>query len=272
MIKAYSLYSGSSGNAYLIQHENTVILVDAGRSCAALCRAIKAVGISPEEISAVLITHEHNDHTSALKVFFNKYSPLLIGAVPVLSAVCTTEKMVSGARSLVPGRSFTVGTLSVCACFTPHDSSVNVSYRFTDPDGVSIAIATDMGEVTDECIGFLSGTACAVIEANHDPEMLEFGPYPPYLKSRILSRRGHLSNNQCADLATELAQAGTSAFVLAHMSRENNTPDLALNTVTDSLCKCGFGDIPVALAKEDATLMISVDKDGCRFCTKEDLP
>lgn len=269
MIEAYSLYSGSSGNAYLIRHGNTSILVDAGRSCAALCRAIRSVGASPEDISAVLITHEHTDHTSALRVFFNKYKPMLIGAVPVLTAVCVTEEMCDCARSLIPGKSFTIGTLSVCACFTPHDSSVNVSYRITDPDGDTLVIATDMGEVTEECENFLSGAACAIIEANHDPDMLKCGPYPAHLKARISSGRGHLSNGQCAALAADLARSGTAGFVLAHLSRENNTPKLALEAVTRSLCECGFDNLPVSCAGENCIVKISVDGGRCVICTDE---
>lgn len=267
MIEAYSLYSGSSGNAYLIRHENTVILVDAGRSCAALCRAVRSVGVSPEEISAVLITHEHTDHTSALRVFSKKYHTRLIGAVPVLSAVCENEEMCDEARALVPGREFTIGTVTVCGCFTPHDSSVNMCYRFSAADGSSLAIATDMGEVTEECTRFLSGARCAVIEANHDPEMLRTGPYPVSLKSRIASKRGHLSNGQCAELAADLARSGTAGFVLAHLSRENNTPDLALKAVTGSLSASGFGELPVTCAGENCVVKISVDGKECDICT-----
>lgn len=267
MIKAYSLYSGSSGNAYLVRHGDTAILVDAGRSCAALCRAIRSAGLEPEDISAILITHEHTDHTSALRVFYKKYRTPLIGAVPVLSAVCENEEMCDGARALAPGREFSIGSLTVCGCFTPHDSAASMCYRFSNSEGESLAIATDMGEVTPECADFLSGVSCAVIEANHDPEMLRCGIYPPSLKSRIASRRGHLSNGQCADLAAELARSGTSGFVLAHLSRENNTPGLALETVERTLGESGFKDLPVTCAGEDFMVKISVDGTGCDLST-----
>ncbi len=270
MIEAYSLYSGSSGNAYLVRHEKTVILVDAGRSCAALCRAMRSVGVMPEEVSAILITHEHTDHTSALRVFHKKYHTPFIGAVPVLSAVCENEEMCESARALSPGREFTIGDLTICGCFTPHDSSVNMCYRFLTPDGASLAIATDMGEVTPECADFLSGARCAVIEANHDPEMLRCGPYPASLKSRIASKRGHLSNEQCASLAAGLARSGTAGFVLAHLSRENNTPQLALETVSSCLCESGFGELPVTCAGEDYVVKVSVDVARCDICTVAD--
>ena len=267
MIEAYSLYSGSTGNAYLIKHESTAVLVDAGRSCAALCRGIRSVGMSPEDVSAILITHEHTDHISALRVFNKKYHTTLIGATPVLAAVCENEEMCDCARALSPGREFHIGTIGVCACVTPHDSSANMCYRFFDSEGDSIVIATDMGEVTPECEEFLTGADCAVIEANHDPDMLRCGPYPVSLKSRIASRRGHLSNGQCAALAAGLARSGTAGFVLAHLSRENNTPSLALSAVTAQLSESGFGEIPVTCAGEDHMVKITVDGGRCNICT-----
>jgi len=266
MIEAYSLYSGSSGNAYLVRHGETSILVDGGKSSAALCRSLRAVGCEPEDISAVLITHEHIDHTSALRVFNKKYRIPLIGATPVLSAVCENEGMCDCARALAPGREFYVGSVCVCGCATPHDSAANMCYSFSTDEGDRLVIATDMGEVTGECAEFLSGATCAVIEANHDPEMLKFGSYPPKLKSRIASKWGHLSNEQCADLAVGLARSGATGFVLAHLSHENNTPELALATVSDMLERSGFAGLPVACAGENSCVRVRVSDGKCEIC------
>lgn len=266
MIEAYSLYSGSSGNSYLIRGGETSVLVDAGRSCAALCRALREIGTEPESISAILLTHEHIDHTSALRVFHKKYGTPLIGVVPVLAAVCENDAMQSSARALSPRRDFSIGALSISSCSIPHDSSANICYRFRTEDGSSFAVATDMGEVTSECSEFLSGTTCAVIEANHDPEMLDRGPYPPSLKARIASRWGHLSNPQCAELAADLAHSGTAGFVLAHLSRENNTPSLALSAVSEALDRSGFGGLPVMCAGEDRAVRIRVCGNACEIC------
>lgn len=270
MIEAYSLYSGSSGNAYLVHSENTAVLVDAGRSSAALCRAVKDVGFDPQDISAVLVTHEHSDHVSALRVFNKKYSIPIIGAVPVLRAVCENEEMCSCAKALPVKGEFLIGDIAVGACATPHDSSANVCYRFRTECGDSLAIATDMGEVTEECAEFLKGVGCAVIESNHDRKMLKYGTYPAYLKSRIASSHGHLSNDQCGDLAVSLAQAGTKAFLLAHLSRENNTPDLAFDTVRASLDGAGFCDIPMECAGESRTVRIGLDHGQCFVCAAEE--
>ncbi len=270
MIEAYSLYSGSSGNAYLIKSKSTVILVDAGRSSAALCRAVRDTGISPDDITAVLITHEHSDHISALRVFHKKYRPLIIGAAPVLAAVCENDGMCTCARALPQGREFAVGDIAVSACNTPHDSAASVCYRFRTRDGDTLALATDMGEVTEACADFLSGAALAIIESNHDPDMLRRGPYPVWLKSRIASRYGHLSNAQCGELAVRLADSGTGGFVLAHLSRENNTPELALGTVEESLAAAGYGDLPVICAGESYSVKITLDCGAIDICRCSD--
>lgn len=270
MIEAYSLYSGSSGNAYLVHSGNTAVLVDAGRSSAALCRAVRNVGFDPKDISAVLVTHEHSDHVSALRVFNKKYGTPIIGAVPVLRAVCENEDMCRSAKALPAGGEFLLGDIAVGYCVTPHDSAASVCYRFRTRDGDSLAIATDMGEVTAECAGFLEGVGCAVIESNHDPKMLKYGPYPVWLKSRIASTHGHLSNEQCGELAVTLAQAGTKAFVLAHLSRENNTPSLAFDTVRASLDGAGFGDLPLECAGESCAVRIGLDHGRCFVCPVEE--
>ncbi len=266
MIEAYSLYSGSTGNAYLIKSKATSVLVDAGKSSAALCRAIKETGTEPEDVSAVLITHEHSDHVSALRVFHKKYRPLLIGATPVLAAVCENEGMCDCARALPGDREFAVGDIVICACHTSHDSEDSVCYRFRTADGDSLAIATDMGEVTDGVAEFLAGTTTVILESNHDPAMLRCGPYPAWLKSRIASRFGHLSNGQCADFAVSLAGSGTKGFVLAHLSRENNTPGAALSAVGNALKKAGFADLPLICAGEDYAVRVIT---SCGICTAE---
>lgn len=268
MIEAYSLYSGSSGNSYLIKCKNTAVLVDAGRSCAALCRAIKATGTNPEDISAVLVTHEHSDHVSALRVFCKKYCPLLISVPPVLQAICENEGMCDCARALPLGREFVIGDIAISACGTSHDSTASVCYRFRTEEGESLVIATDMGEVTPACSDFLAGADFAVIESNHDPRMLKVGPYPAWLKSRIASKVGHLSNEQCGELAVSLAKAGTKGFVLAHLSRENNTPELAYSAVSECLCNAGFGNLPIICAGETCAVKITVDGGCCEVCSE----
>lgn len=266
MIEAYALYSGSSGNAYLLRCGKTSVLVDAGRSAAALCRSLRAAGVEPESVSAVLVTHEHRDHVSALRVFSGKYHTPIIGAAPVLAAVCENDGMRSAAKALVPGREFSIGEIAVCGCAAPHDSSANMCYRFRSAGGESFAVATDMGEVTNECEEFLMGVTCAVIEANHDSEMLRLGPYPPGLKARIASRYGHLSNTQCASLAAGLAASGTGGFVLAHLSRENNTSEMALRAVGDALEKAGFGGCGLVCAGEDHAVRIVIQNGSCELC------
>lgn len=128
----------------------------------------------------------------------------------------------------------TVGPFELVAFPTPHDTPQSAGYRVS-ADGISVAVATDTGCVTEAMLRHLRGTSIAMIEANHDVEMLRTGPYPPYLKRRILSSRGHLSNDDCAMLAAELAASGTRQIVLGHLSRENNRPSVAEQTVRRAL-------------------------------------
>ena len=271
MIEAYALYSGSSGNAYIIKSGKTVLLLDCGRSAAALRRAIQSVGLDEGDVTAILLTHEHSDHVSALRVFHKRHRIPIIGAAPVLSAVCDCEEMCSMAR--VPaGRSFRVGDITVKCCTVPHDSAANLSYGFVGDEGEYLVVATDIGEVTDDIRDHLRGATVAVIESNHDKNMLRCGPYPAYLKSRIASRFGHLSNDEAAELGLAVVREGCRGIVLAHLSRENNTPKLALDSFRRCLAAEGTTDVPLCCAGEDVPVRIVIDGDRCSICElREDL-
>ena len=149
-------------------------------------------------------------------------------------------------HELVPGRPLPLGDLSVTAFRTPHDVPESVGYRFEG--SAALGFCTDLGHVTEEVRRSLAGCDAVVLEANHDEEMLRYGPYPVYLKRRILSDRGHLSNDACGELAAHLAGGGTRRFLLGHLSRENNRPELAFETVRCALDKKGFGDAELGVA------------------------
>lgn len=220
-----TLCSGSKGNSTLIRYRNTAILVDAGRSTKYLKGALASAGILPEEINAIFLTHSHSDHTSALKVWSSRYRTPVHASGAVCSAVCKhcgEELLVS--HPLIFEE--TVGDIKVKSFPTDHDSFGSVGYRF-EAGGVSVGIATDLGRVTDKVRAGLCGCTAAVIESNHDVDMLLRGPYPPELKQRILSRFGHLSNESGAEFARFLADNGTQRLMLAHLSEINNTPELA---------------------------------------------
>ncbi len=230
--KLISLYSGSSGNAFLVCcPTGQKLLIDAGKSARRLCTALQEQGVAPSELSAILLTHEHTDHTAALSVFLKKH-PLPLHLPAASASRLESDPCIAPCLCLhEPYARFSVGDVAVTAFPTPHDSMGSVGYRLSIPmeEGhiLLLGYATDIGYVTEEIEGALTGCHCVVLESNHDPAMLRYGPYPEYLKVRIASNRGHLSNPESARLSGRLAERGTRSILLAHLSGENNTPELA---------------------------------------------
>lgn len=264
--KICSLYSGSKGNCTFISAGGANILIDAGKSARALCRALSDIGIDVDSIDAIFITHEHNDHISALQTLSHKHNVpihILLRSAEVFRGLCD-EKLCLNLR-LYEGSSFetAVKGLSVKAFPTPHDSRAAVGYRLSFEENgqtVSIAVTTDTGHVTDVMRENLSGCYAVVIESNHDAEMLKTGPYPYELKKRIASKHGHLSNADCAALASELYEGGTEHIMLAHLSEENNLPELAYNEVFTAIADPRV-DLKVARQDESVWLIDGSD-DG----------
>lgn len=238
-MRIFTLASGSSGNCLLVTDGENNILIDAGISLRRIKTGISSLGLSPDDLSGVLVTHEHSDHISGLAMLVKKHE------VPIYAPPMTAETIahtVPGAdrliRPILPGEGFSLGDVKVTAFPTMHDTPDSVGYRL---DGeISFGLCTDLGCVTDEVLDYMQGVHCAVIEANHDEEMLRYGSYPYYLKRRILSPRGHLSNEASGQLAVFLAQHGARSLVLGHLSRENNTPALAEETVRGALRAAGY--------------------------------
>ena len=188
-------------------------------------------------IGGVLITHEHSDHISGLKMLIKYYRVPVYAPRTVAARLRGMLPEIDDCLQVIPvGESFLLGRLFIKAFHTSHDTDESVGYR-VEGDGV-FAMATDMGCVTDEVTEGLKGAGTVLIEANHDEEMLRYGTYPIYLKRRILSDHGHLSNDNCALLARELVRGGTRQIILGHLSRENNTPLRALDTVRGVLADC----------------------------------
>lgn len=254
MNNAYSLkllYSGSEGNAALLTVGNKALLIDAGRTAKALTAALTAAGVDPNSLSAILLTHEHRDHTAALDVFL-KHHP-----VPVHTTAASAAKLRAlGSEALsaclvehAPRFALSFDDIEIRAFETSHDSAACVGYRIQLGRGEgahTVGYATDLGVVTPTVEDALTGCEAVVIECNHDEELLMTGPYPFPLKRRIASRYGHLSNRDCAALCARLAAAGTRRFLLAHLSETNNDPLLALGEVQAALA--GF---PVTVTAAD---------------------
>lgn len=223
-----TLASGSSGNCILVSHGTTHLLVDAGISCRRVKNALAPLGLTPGDLTAILITHEHSDHISGLATLFKQYH------LPVWCSKGTGRQLEyriaflnEVLHTFEPGASFPLGGLTVTAFATLHDAADPVGYTFTDGTRKA-AIVTDLGVVTPVVENCVRGADLLVAEANHDPGLLMDGPYPYYLKQRISGCHGHLSNADCAAL---VSRSGAETVILAHLSAENNRPDLALETV-----------------------------------------
>lgn len=240
MSKVCQLFSGSSGNSILISSKGHNFLVDIGISAKRCENALLDIGVDPESIDAVFVTHEHTDHSSGVRVFASRYN------IPVFAAEsCIEDMMHSGVlNEKIKTEPIDCGTeiggIEVMTFKQSHDSVDCLGYRFNLQDGRSVSVCTDTGFITDSAREILKGTDLIFIESNHETSMVETGPYPYHLKRRILSEHGHLSNFACSEYIKELAQSGTTRFVLSHLSRENNIPHIARQTALSALNEIGL--------------------------------
>lgn len=243
-----TLASGSSGNCILISHGGTHLLVDAGVSCRRITAALRCAGVEPETLLGVCVTHEHSDHIAGLATLIKHY-PLPIYTSPgtarqLCYRMAGLEDLV---RPLEPGEVAEAGPFLLAGFPTSHDAAQPMGFTFSAGEKKA-AVVTDLGYVSQEVLNGVLGAQTVVCESNHDVEWLQSGPYPYYLKARILGDRGHLSNEAGAALALQCAQAGAHTVVLAHLSAENNTPARALQTAQTVLSAGGFGGVRLAVA------------------------
>lgn len=220
-----TLASGSTGNATLVEAPGGWLLVDAGLSWRELHRRAGRMGLRLTGVNTVLLTHEHTDHARGL-------ASLLRRGVEVWASPGTLRALG------IPGRPFLgpqeILGLTVRPFRVPHDAAEPLGFRF-EANGTAFALATDLGSVPEGLLATLAGASLVVLEANHDLSLLLGGPYPWHLKMRILGPQGHLANDVAGQALAQLSQEGLRAAVLAHLSQENNTPALALETVARAL-------------------------------------
>lgn len=258
--------SGSTGNCTLVSEGDTHILIDAGISARRIRTGLQEQGLTMNDVDGVLITHEHSDHIRGLTVLLRR-DPVRVYALPAVVAELRRQ-MPEHAHLLceiVPDGTFALGAMSVTPFCTRHDAAGSCGYRL-EGEG-SFGFCTDLGALTDTVRDALRGVDCAVIEANHDPVMLRTGAYPAFLKRRILSDYGHLSNDSAGELAAFLAEGGAQSLILGHLSRENNTPQKAVETVAAALRAAGFASGTPALyaAPETGPLTVEV-RERARCC------
>ena len=258
MLELCTLASGSSGNAVLIYNETTSLLVDAGISAKRICDGLRQLGFGPERLGAICITHAHSDHISGLRVLLKRTACSVYATEAAAQGMARQVDGVSERLHIIhPQEPFSLGPLVVQAFSTPHDAPGSVGYTISD--GVrKCSIVTDLGYVTEEVRQSVYGSQLALVEANHDVDWLQSGPYPPYLKRRILGDGGHLSNEASGELCCDLAEHGTEKLILAHLSQENNTPERARNVVCGMLARKGFDQVAVTVAPRQASQPVEV--------------
>ena len=226
------LYSGSSGNCSYVSDGKTGILIDAGLSGKQIVDALGQIGVLPETLSAIVITHEHSDHVKGAGILSRRFH------LPVYANEGTWRGMVRQFGNALPGLNrvfetghvFYIGGLAVHPFAIPHDANDPVGFRVY-AGARSVATATDMGYVRKDVLEALRGTDVVLFESNHDPDMLLRNPhYTSTLKQRILGRSGHLSNEACGQGICDLLERDVRHVVLGHLSGENNTPELAMDT------------------------------------------
>ena len=251
--------SGSSGNCALVSDGETHILIDAGISARRICAGLTAQDVAPADLAGVLVTHEHSDHVAGLPMLLKYYKNVKVYAPQTVAHAL--ERAAAGLEGrIVPipvGESVALKNFTLTAFPTMHDTPESVGYVLTGKDA-RFGVCTDTGCVTAEMLDALAGCDAAVIEANHDVNMLRAGRYPVYLKRRILSDRGHLSNEACAQLACDLAKTGVRSLVLGHLSRENNRPGLAERAVREALDGEGFSAVTLRVAPAEGDLELEV--------------
>ena len=240
MARYISLYSGSSGNCSVVEENGKFILIDMGKSARLTNKALTELGLDIRNLQGILVSHEHTDHTAGLKVFLKNLR------VPVYTGVATADYMTC--CDMIPPHidiqdidfsGFNIGDFYVKGFETPHDSVGCMGYRITTGKGRKMSIATDLGFVTEDIFHNLNNVDLAVVESNYDVQMLRDGPYPYYLKARIASNRGHLSNDQSAQTTLRLIESGVNKIQLCHLSNNNNTPSLALERVRNAALSTG---------------------------------
>lgn len=255
MAKFCSLFSSSSGNCTYVGSSHGGILIDVGVSAKRVECALADIGVDPCTIEGIFITHEHSDHVKGIKVFAARHGIKVWASAGTLAGMEEQDALSPKIQTMViPDSGTEAAGIYIRPFRTPHDSRESTGYSMVTPDGKRIAIATDIGKMTDTVMDAIHGSDLVLLESNHDVGMLQNGPYPFFLKQRILSDHGHLSNENCAKTAVKLAESGTTRFVLGHLSKENNIPSLAFETTRSAMTLTG--------ATEGVDYLLSVAGDN----------
>ncbi len=263
------LGSGSGGNAAVLMTGETTLLIDAGFSARQLCQRLRVMGVDPDSVDGILLTHEHSDHTRGLGVFLRKRP------IPVYASALTRESLSERLgdqiewRIFQRGQLFKAGDIAVEAFALPHDAIDPVGF-VCEVDGTRVGIATDFGHVTNLVRDRLRGVRVLLVEANYDQGMLEEDTRRPWsTKQRISSRHGHLSNVQTAELVESLLPHGLETVVLGHLSCDCNCPEVAASTVRAVSREKGLG-IHVA-SQDEPSCWIEIQRETEHGCSRPEV-
>lgn len=236
MLKCCSLYSGSTGNSFFVQTENTKLLIDSGVSCKKIETALDFLNISLNEIDGILITHEHIDHTKSIGMLSSKYNIPIYANLETWNTLLKNNSKLSNAtiNFFINDKDFTINDLKIFPFSTPHDAANPCGFSIFK-DKKKISIATDLGHISNKVITNLENSVFLMLESNYDANVLQYSSYPYILKKRIAGPNGHLENSSSGKALAHLVNSGLNNALLIHLSKENNFPELAYKTVLEEL-------------------------------------
>lgn len=247
------LASGSGGNSTLIETTNYKILIDIGKNRKYIVDKLAEVGVNPEEINYIFISHLHDDHISALKTFIKKYHPTIVISGKMFQELSDIHEY---EHVLIYEDEVILENLRVVCMHSSHDATDSRNFLF-ESEGHSVVYVTDTGYVNHKNFKYLQNKEVYLFESNHDVEKLQHGPYPDWLKMRVLSDSGHLSNNACSVYLSKLIGDKTKKIYLMHLSEKNNTEELALKEIKNifNVYNINFKDIKCAKPDEKSEVI-----------------
>ena len=251
------LGSGSAGNATLVEGGGSRVLLDAGLGPRQLAERLTSAGVDPASLDAVFVSHEHGDHARGARAFSAKWGVPLAGTRGTFRAAGLADAKLPAWAELTPGETRTIRRLSVKAVAVPHDAASPLAFVVSVGE-VSLGHATDLGHLSRGLVEAFRACCALLVESNYDPALLRDGPYPWSLKERILGPLGHLSNGDVGRLLEKGLGEACRRVVLAHLSRKNNHPELALQSASEALERAGRRTVEVELAEPEGTDWIAV--------------
>jgi len=246
-VRFVPLGSGSSGNATLVELGSTRLLVDAGLSARALGQRLEAIGVAPDDLDALLLSHEHQDHCRGAQRFSKLHRVPVICSHATLEAMDRSPSHFATWTPLPEDRLLDLGAMRIESFPVPHDAASPVGFVIHG-EGLRVGVATDLGHATTLALHRLRGCHVLMIESNYDPGLLQDGPYPWQLKQRVSSRTGHLSNEQAASLLENAVDGECCAVVMAHLSERNNRPELVRRSAANALARAGASRASLRIA------------------------